>query len=128
MRAFGADPKHGECTRPATDLAKRPATDPKWDSDILVFFAYQDHDRVFEELFSTAYRLLDATFQRERAGYMDFPAVYDQVQERLRRIFEIKANDASAAAGASADTAARSKREQRPLSFDELHALLGWTD
>lgn len=52
--------------------------------------------------------------------------MYDQVQERLRRIFEIKANDATAAA--STDAAARSKREQRPLSFDELHALLGWTD
>ena len=108
--------------RDVADLAKRPPTDPKWDSDVLVFFAYQDHDRVFEELYSTAFRLLDDTFLRQRAGYMDFPAVYDQVQERLRRIFELKTPDTPGDANVKGG-----KREQRPLSFDELHALLGWT-
>jgi hypothetical protein len=97
----------------APDFATRPVTDPRWDSDVLVFFAHQEHDRVFEELYCTAFRLLDATFLQMRAGYMDFPAVHDQVHERLRRLFELRP----------------ARRDPpRPLTFDELHAALGWTD
>jgi len=105
------------------DLVRRPATDAKWDSDLLTFFAYQEHDRVFEELYCMVYRLLDTTFVRSRCGYMDFPAVYDRIQDRLRRLFDAKPPEPSSA---SSDFAGHARREPRPLSFDDLAALFGW--
>ena len=110
-----------------------------------MFLAYQEHDRAFEELYCTAYRLLDETFQRDQAGYMDFPAVYDRVQDRLRRILELggaaangpaagpgaapRASISAAPSNSSSDGPGadpRARRDPRPLSFHELHALLGW--
>ena len=79
---------------------KRPPSDPKWNSLMMTFFAYVNHEFCFEEMYCFVFQLLDNTFLTLGAGYMDSPMVFDKIQEQIKAIMD-----------------------QKPTSFEELYAL-----
>jgi len=84
----------------ASENVRLPPSDPKWNSQMLNFFAYLNHEFCFEEIYCFMIQLLDNTFLRLQAGYMDSPMVFDKIQEQIKSIME-----------------------QKPTSFEELYAL-----
>jgi hypothetical protein len=66
-------------------------SDSKWETPLFVYLCVEqmDHENPFEELYCKVVLMLDLMFMEEKAGYMDFPRIFDKLKEKVKSTIEI---------------------------------------
>lgn len=66
----------------------KPAQSSSWCTPMFNLLCLDESSYPFEELFCLICELLDKIFEDRKAGYMDYPKIYNETREIVQKVLE----------------------------------------